>query len=185
MTKNELNNEYFEWMYQLVCSEKRFKRQSYRGLLNHLHNTPFIYTIEMDSNRATDGIDLRYRFGYENGYQRDIITAWLDDRPCSILEMMVALSIRCEEHIMDDPTIGNRTGQWFWGMIMNLGLNPMDDLRFSAMYTNDIINRFLNHQYKQNGEGGLFTVHDKMREDLRRTEIWYQMCWYLNEVLAN
>jgi hypothetical protein len=184
MTKDELNNEYFEWMYQLVCSEKRFRRQSYRKLLHHLHANEFTYTLDMDGNRAIDGVDLRYRFQYENRYQRDIVAAWLGKEPCSILEMMVALSIRCEEHIMDDPTIGNRTGQWFWSMIMNLGLNPMDDLRFNQMYTNDILNRFLNHQYKENGEGGLFTVH-KNRYDLRQTEIWYQMCWYLNEVLAN
>ncbi len=29
MTKNELNKEYFEWMYQLVCNEKYPKRLSY------------------------------------------------------------------------------------------------------------------------------------------------------------
>jgi hypothetical protein len=139
--------------------------------------------MEMDGNRAADGIELRYRFGYENRYTSDLINAWLDHRPCSVLEMMVALSFRCEEHIMDDPTIGNRTGQWFWGMIMNLGLESMDDSRFDIYKVDDIIFKFLNRQYKPDGEGGLFTV-TKRRNDLRETEIWYQMCWYLSEVLA-
>lgn len=51
-----------------------------------------------------------------------MIASYLDNRPCSVLEMIIALAIRLEEHIMDDPDIGNRTGQWFWDMIVSLGL---------------------------------------------------------------
>ena len=86
--------------------------------------------IPMDGNRAEDGIDLRYRFGHEQHYSDAMVASFLDDRPCSVLEMMIALSIRCEEHIMDDPDVGNRTGQWFWSMIASLGSGPcmMDGL---------------------------------------------------------
>ena len=41
--------------------------------------------------------------------------------------MMIALAIRCEEHIMDDPDAGDRTGQWFWSMLVSLGLGSMDE----------------------------------------------------------
>lgn len=181
MTKDELNNAYFEWMYQLVCDE-RDSELSYRRLLYLLHDTDFNYTIPMDGNRAEDGTDLRYRFGYENAYEGSIIAAYLDDRPCSVLEMMVALAIRCEEHIMCDPDIGNRTGQWFWNMIDNLGLGDMDDMEFDKNYANSVIQKLLNREYKRNGEGGLFTVKH-YRKDLRSVEIWYQMCWYLDENL--
>ncbi len=184
MTRNELNKEYFEWMYQLVCKEGYSKRLSYRKLLTHLHNTEFIYIISMDGNRAEDGIDLRYRFGYEHKYEHPIIAEYLDDRPCSVLEMLTALAIRCEEHIMDDPDMGNRTGQWFWNMISNLGLSSLDDTRFDSRYLNRIITRFLNREYKRNGEGGLFTVKN-CKHDLRTVEIWYQMCWYLDDILVS
>lgn len=184
MTKNELNKEYFEWMYQLVCNERYPKRISYRKLLTHLHDIEFTYIIGMDGNRAEDGIDLRYRFGYERQYSRSMIATYLDDRPCSVLEMLTALAIRCEEHIMDDPDIGNRTGQWFWNMISNLGLSSLNDTRFDSEYLNRVITRFLNREYKRNGEGGLFTVKN-CKHDLRTVEIWYQMCWYLDDILVS
>ena len=182
MTRVELNNEYFEWMYQLVCNEKYYRRLSYRKLLGYLHNIEFTYIVDMDSNRASDGIDLRYRFGYELNYDRSIIDSCLDNGPSSVLEMIIALASRCEEHIMDDPDIGNRTGQWFWNMIVNLGLGAMKDDKFNPRIVNDIVTTFLSRKYKRNGEGGLFTI-ENYEMDLRKAEIWYQMCWYLDSIL--
>lgn len=182
MTQSELNNRYFEWMYQLVCDERYLKKIGYRKLLMYLHHIDFTYTMPMDGNRAEDGIDLRYRFGAENAYEDSMIASFIDTRPCSVLEMLIALSIRCEEHIMDDPDIGNRIGQWFWGMIVNLNLGSMTDEKFDESYIDRAISIFLNRQYKRNGEGGLFTV-EHCKRDLRSVEIWYQMCWYLDEVL--
>jgi hypothetical protein len=182
MTKDELNNDYFRWMCRLVSGETYSKRLSYRKLLHRLHDTPFVYTIAMDGNRAEDGIDLRYRFGYEREFDGPMIATFLDDRDCSVLEMLIALAIRCEEHIMDDPDIGNRTGQWFWGMTQNLGLEYMDDTAFDDKYVDYVILKFLNREYGRNGVGGLFTV-DHSDTDLRAVEIWYQMCWYLDNIL--
>lgn len=99
----------------------------------------FTYTIALDGNRYDDGIDLRYRFGNEQGYRDNMIASYLDNRPCSVLEMIIALAIRLEEHIMDDPDIGNRTGQWFWDMIVSLGLGSMDDSKFDKAYAIDVI----------------------------------------------
>ena len=182
MTRDELNNEYFEWLYQFVCDERYTKGLSYRKLFVYFHSRSFEYSIAMDSNRAEDGVDLRYRFGYEKSYEDAVITAYLDDRPCSILEMMVALAIRCEEHIMDNPDIGNRTGQWFWDMMSNLGISSMSDEKFNRGFVEHIVSRFLNHEYERDGKGGLFRVN-RCGQDLRTVEIWYQMCWYLNQVL--
>jgi hypothetical protein len=167
-------------MYQLVCNEKYSRRLSYQKLLRYLHDISFTFTIDKDGNRAEDGTDLRYRFGYERGYDGSTISV-LDDRVCSVLEMMVALSIRCEENIMIDSEIGDRTGQWFWNMIVTLGLGAMTDAKFDSRYTNEVIHRFLNREYKETGEGGLFSIKH-CRYDLREVEIWYQMCWYLDSV---
>ena len=183
MTRDELNNAYFEWMYQLVCNNERYsKKTSYRKLMMRLHDTEFYYILPMDGNRAEDGVDLRYRFGYENSYEQAAIADALDDRPCSILEMMIALAIRCEEHIMDNSDIGDRTGQWFWSMIVSLGLGPMTDAKFDKEFVDDILVRFLERDYEPNGEGGLFTIKNCNR-DQRSVEIWYQMHKYLEDIV--
>lgn len=183
MTRHNLNDAYFDWMCRLVCSGGRYyKRRSYLELLRYLHSQEFYYIIPMDGNRAEDGVNLRYRFGDEYDYESSMIASYLDDRPCSVLEMLIALSIRCEEHIMDDPDIGNRTAQWFWIMIENLGLRQMHDGAFDEDYTFEIVARFLNREYGRNGEGGLFTIQKPYR-DLRSVEIWYQLCWYLEEII--
>ena len=181
MTRDELKFDYFDWMYGLVCDTKYPKKLSYRKLLNFLHNIDFTYQLAMDSNRFEDGIELRYRFGNENRYDCSVIASYLDDSPCSVLEMLIALSIRLEEHIMDDPEIGDRTGQWFWNMITNLGLGSMDDRKFNENRVEDIVTRFLERQYEPNGQGGLFTL-ENCHYDLRKVEIWYQACWYLDSI---
>lgn len=83
---------------------------------------------------------------------------------------------------MDDPDIGDRTGKWFWGMVENLGLIFMTDSRFDRRYTEERIDIFLDREYESNGDGGLFTA-EHCREDMRTVEIWYQMCWYLDDIL--
>lgn len=180
MTRDEIKNRYFEWMCDLVCGDRFSKNISYRKLLIFLHDAEFTYSIPKDGNRAEDGIDLRYRFAYENTNIEDA-ELYLDG-PCSVLEMMVALSIRCEETIMDDPNMGLRTGQWFWGMISSLGLGSMNDELYNRRFVEDVILKFLNREYKPNGKGGLFTIRN-CDDDLRTVEIWYQMCWYLDSIV--
>lgn len=178
MSRDDVKNEYFDWLYNLV-SEKRYSNSlSYRKLLMRLHDIEFVYSIRKDKNRAADGVNLRYRFAI--GKDEDYILNCLEG-PCSVLEMIIALAIRCEETIMDDPTIGNRTGQWFWGMITNLGLGSMIDSRYDKATVDGIVNRFLNREYQPNGKGGLFTVRN-CKYDLREVEIWTIMLWYLDSI---
>ncbi len=179
MTKEVLQSKYFDWMYDLAVGDRYL---SYRKLLKKLDDTQFTWTIPMDGNRAEDGIDLRYRFGRMNDYPDAMIASLLDDRPCSVLEMMIALAVRCEEHIMYDPDVGDRTRHWFLGMIQSLGLNHMTDRNYIPEYVEDTIRRLLNREYEPDGRGGLYTIPG-YDGDLRNIDIWYQMCWYLNEYL--
>ena len=178
MTSEECNDLYFKWLYGLVYKDTRIL--SYHKLLRYLFDREFTYLLPMDGNRYEDGINLRYRFGDEEQIDPIIIASLIDINPCSVLEMMIALAIRCEEHIMDDPDYGNRTGQWFWNMINNLGLGNMNDRRFDYRVVKNIIDIFLNREYSRDGEGGLFVIHDS-QYDLRNVDIWYQMMWYLNK----
>ena len=81
MTRHSLNQKYFMWMCQFVSDNYYFKRLSYRKLLTHLHNTEFTYILGMDGNRAEDGMDLRYRFGYDNCIEDYVTAEYLDDKP--------------------------------------------------------------------------------------------------------
>lgn len=180
MNKDKINNDYFEWMYNFVCGERYSKKISYRKLLMRLHDTEFTYCLQRDENRAEDGLSLRYRYVYHNGYDEEVVN--YIDGPCSVLEMMIALASRCEETIMDDPAKGNRTGQWFWSMVVSLGLGGMTDDRFDRKYVDDTLARFLNRCYDADGRGGLFTVRH-CEQDLRTVEIWYQMCYYLDSIM--
>ncbi len=180
MSKSNLVNEYFNWLCDQVCNSRYPRRNSHRKLLKYLFNREFVYILELDKNRFDDGLMLRYRFNCTKGYSGSIVDEHLGQQ-CSILEMMVALALRCERTIMDDPDIGNRTPVWFWTMIFSLGLDEMSNINFDPDEVDYVINRFLNREYKPNGEGGLFII-DNCKYDLRDAEIWYQMCWYLNSI---
>lgn len=174
--RDRINEEYFKWLVDSVCENRYSRHVSFEKLLLHLHDVEFVYSIPRDQNRALDGIDLRYRFALEA--DQDDIDLYLDG-PCSVLEMMVALAIRCEENLMDDPNVGNRTGQWFWGMVVNLGLGAMTNTRYDEQYVDHVIDKFLNREYEPDGEGGLFTVRG-CDIDLRTAEIWRQLCRYID-----
>lgn len=181
--KKDIREEYFNWMYSLVTDENDSSRISYRLLLEHLYSRDFEYSILMDQNREADGIELRYRFGKLYGYSRDEIADTIDRRAkCSVLEMMIVLCIRCEEHIMADDDVGDRTGQWFWNMIVSLGLGYMTDDRYNPVQVDIIVDRFLDRDYEPNGRGGMFTI-ENFPGDMRDVEIWYQMCYYLDDFL--
>ena len=171
MARRNLNLEYFKWMYNIVCADRYTSSNSYEKLLMYLHDVEFTYTIKRDADRFYDGINLRRRFGQQI------------DGPCSVLEMMVALAIRCEETIMTDPKFGDRTSQWFWQMIVNLGLGGETDSRFDKEYVRDVVDQFLHRNYQRDGRGGLFTVKE-YQYDLRDVDIWTQMMWYLDDILG-
>lgn len=179
MFRDQIINDYFEWLWNFTKCRGHSQN---RKIITLLHNIEFRYSIPMDANREEDGIDLRYRFITEVGVPKNYqeVYAYLDG-PCSVLEMMIALAIRCEESIMDDPDIGDRTSEWFWLMMKNLGLDYMSDRKFDRDIAEEKISIFLDRKYKRNGEGGLFVVNG--RRDLRKVEIWYQMCWYLDTIM--
>ena len=176
-----IEREYFDWLCNIVCGDRYSGQASYEYLLSYLHEVPFRYSLAMDENRAEDGIGMRYRFArtkLPTSQVWDILTQL--EGECSVLEMMVALSVRCEEW-MDDTNYGDRTGQWFWEMVVNLGLGAMTNNRYDEELVESAVARFLNRNYERNGKGGLFTIRDCNR-DLRKVQIWYQMCWYLDSI---
>lgn len=178
---NNITNEYFEWLYSHISDDDEKEGFGWRKLAEFLHSKTFSWVIPRDANRADDGFRLRYRFTMEMHYPDEVMDEY--DIPCTVLEMMIGISLRCEETIMDDPLIGDRTRQWFWGMVSSLGFHGMYDSQFDEDEAEFIINRFLSREYDYDGRGGLFTIPNCDR-DLREVEIWYQLCWYLDTMIG-
>ena len=174
---DRINDEYFEYLYELTDAKRFSKAVAYRKLLMRLHSIEFTWSVPFDDNRADDGIQLRRKFSLA---RNDLSLSDYITGPCSVLEMMVALAVRCET-IMEDDRYGDRIGQWFWGMVHSLGLTPMSDSEFDRRFVDDVIAKFLNREYAPNGAGGLFTIRH-CEHDLRNVEIWCQLSWYLDSI---
>ena len=180
MTSDEkIVKSYFNWMCDLICNNDQKTR--YSELLYFLSSIEFTYVIFMDKNRYQDGLSLRYRFAHSLGMDKEEVHRVIDE-PCSVLEMMIALALRCEENLMTNTEYGNRTGFWFWKMIESLGLIDMTDEFFDIDECEIIISRFLERDYDRTGVGGLFTVKGK-EQDMRDVEIWMQMNWYISQMV--
>jgi hypothetical protein len=150
------------------------KRSYYVEVLKGLYNIDFGWILDRDQNRAKDGEQLRVIFEDETDCPCEKYG------PCSVLEMMLALAMRCESQIMYDPDEGDRVHIWFWEMFHNLGLDELGEDDFDELIFSSIIQRLLGREYSKDGRGGLFYIPNCHR-DMRKIEIWYQLNFYLQE----
>ena len=175
----QLSEKYYDWMCSLIKNNEK-NPVIYSRILKFLYTTEFTWLIDLDGNRADDGIELRYRFGCEAGIENTIIHNELDNRACSVLEMLVALSLRCEDDIMQS-TEERRVDKWFWVMMDNLGFSLLENCRYDVRKANTIVKRLLDRTYGPDGTNGLVTIPN-CEYDLRYVDIWYQMMWYLTYI---
>ena len=89
---NDISNKYFDWLCSLIKSDCPETISNYKKLLIFLHDVNFRYSIPLDGNRYEDGIYMRYLYGVASGTSQWLIARELDGKPCSVLEMMVALA---------------------------------------------------------------------------------------------
>lgn len=170
------HREYFTWLCDLIDGS-----ENYINLMTLLFQTDFVVLIPNDDNRASDGIELRHEFCSEEG--QHALSQWFFDRPCTVLEMLIALCDRLELE-----TIQSRwektPSEWFWILMDNLDFVDFDDISWDDVeYRESILNGLkimLNRQYLPSGEGGLFPLNVPLR-DQRRIELWYQMSAYVLE----
>lgn len=176
----EVELRYADWLISLALS---WVGEQYHCLIREMHRTPFVALIDLDENRMEDGKELRFRFAEDSAsYTYQDIYDCMGDTRCSILELIVALIIRCEESIMWDPEAGSQASVWFRDMLECLGLLDMTDTNFNLLYVEYVLDRFIGRNYFPDGKGGLFWL-PKRNVDLRNVEIWSQMMWYLDDTI--
>lgn len=161
------NNEYYHWMIDQV-SDRYYDNRYYSKLLFDLDNIEYTWSISLDENRAKDGLQMRY----EQGCDRK-------GMPCSILEMMVALSLRV---VRDGYISEDEICTFFWDMIKTVGLYFNDDYNYDSDLTDERIANMLNHEYNYDGSDGALFIVNEPRNDMRDTQIWMQAMWHIAEV---
>ncbi len=179
-----LNEVYTQWLYSKVGSRDP-KYNHFWRIIRRLYMKEFIVIVPNDGNRYEDGMCLREKFADEYGYSPEDLNLIFRDKPCSVLEMLVAFAMRIDSDIMWDPEFGDRSAYWFWKMIENLGL---DLRRFSDEYFDrdciieleTKINNAISRHYSRTGEGGFFPIFHT-RKNFQRMELWYQMHYWIEE----
>ncbi|MBP5594986.1 MAG: hypothetical protein J6Y02_06365 [Pseudobutyrivibrio sp.] len=166
---------YFSWLECLVTPPRNRNIVCKNHLMLYiLYTRQFLVnpSVPMDQNRLYDGLELRQRFIQETGKYR---YKFLSD-DCSIMEMLIALSLRIEETVSDEMQCG--AYKWFWEMLNNLGIDRTPDKEF----INHMLDIFINREYNYDGsDGGLFIISDP-RKPLPSTELWYQAMWYVTKL---
>lgn len=175
-----MKDEYFEWIIQVTLGK------THRSLLEHLHEIEFYALHPLDQNRLEDGLYLKYRYCEIAYIPRSTAEKVLGMKKCSVLEMMLALAFKIEDSIMEDCEFGDRTALWFWTMIRNLGLYELDDKHYDEKAEekiNKAVETMMDRTYDRDGSNGALFLVKGANRDFRKTEIWYQMCLFLNTLL--
>lgn len=169
-------NSYRNWLEDLVDGHR------HRILFDVLYDTEYVWWIERDEDRASDGVHLRERFEYESGLRCP--EGW-DDWPCSFLEFIIAMAFIMEESLLYTPN-GCQVSTWFWTMMDNAGLSRFDDATMmseaasASMEVEAIVTGILDREYGYDGSGGFFPLENPP-VDTRNLTYWEQMNLYVME----
>lgn len=175
---NEIKKTYFDWLISNIS----FDCFQYSKLLTILINVDFEPIVDDDNNRYEEGLYLRKRFAQDFNFNDTLCNALVNDSPCSILEMMIALVYRMEL-IMANDEYGDRTHLWFSQMLTSLNIKQQTNGVINEVFVHNILNKLNSRNYCKNGYGGLFTIRDvDDRYDMRKYGIWDQMNLYINQI---
>lgn len=171
-------DDYFLWLCDLVNCDM----DQYSELLYYLHDFEFTWSLELDSSRAKDGLELRKEY-YDNVCHDDWVM--LMNKECSVLEALIALARRMDDMLVDDNT-SSRVPIWFWEMISNLGLKKYTNtflwigLESDQYDIQEILRTWMNREFDFDGRGSIFPLREPVHDQRERTLV-YQMNDYVFE----
>lgn len=182
LEKERQEERYFDVLYDMVGADREdLTDMSYRMLLGVLDGVEFRDTRGIDSNRIQDAQELRADLIADMALDHTVVRPFMN---VSLLEVMIAIAERLGQITGDEDT-----AFWFWEMVSNLVLDGIDDTEFWSdpeSYEAEILDRaddVIDIKYDRDGLGGLFLLREGVApQDMRDTELWYQMQYYANEV---
>lgn len=183
-----LKDEYFSWLYELIRDPR--SRASYIKLCKEMHKTNFRWYVRNDDNRYQDGLNLRQLYIEEEHLDESHLEViYFQKGECTFFEMLVALARRMNSLTYDLKNQQDMAYKWFHAMLVNTGLDRFDDS--SSRYPEltpvqeaevcDTLCVILDRTYDESGTGSLFPLEVPRRENMRETEIYYQMMYWLEE----
>lgn len=181
MAKRSIFDEYMSYLAIKKIKLTKEEAASYNFLFLELAKIRFDFVHPMDENRYIDGLSVRTDFQFETGksiFPEDGLMA-----ECTVLEMLVALACRCENQIMRNVDVGDRTKVWFFVMLDNLGVKiTNNEWKFdTSELIQEHIKVFLDRKYNPDGSnGGLFPLKKPLKNQ-RNEQIWNQLMAYINE----
>lgn len=183
-----LNASGYNYYLWLLGKIKLHEQEQYRKLVDQLFDTEFFWVLDYDSNRASNGLYLRYLFEMETGYPISEYKEVGLNVPCSVLEALIALAMDIENKIMYEADLGDRTDIWFWMMLDNLSLSKATndqfefDGIFGPVHVDCVLSNWLERSFNFDGTGSPFPLKNAS-EDQRNVDIWGQVSAYFNEIL--
>lgn len=166
------DSNYMEWIIDL------FDGYEHVCLFRQLMTIEFRWTVQLDANLLPCVRKFREKMGRDYDGPKG--------RP-TVLEILATLAVECEDKIMHNDDFGNRTCQWFWMMLYNLGVNIYDDTHYTDRTAEEIdekVNFFLDRCYNYHGDGSIFNCNNPYY-DMRSAPLWEQLNWELGEEYAD
>ena len=157
---------YFDWLMAIVGGPGEYK-----DVIDVLWSTEYWSDIPNDENRANDGLELRYFYEEETGFECE------KNGACTVLEMMIALANRMENAFFYDPKVGNRTNLWFWEMFYNAGFANFGKNGQKKWPFAHFLQKFLARK-----SGTFFFEIDKKPENWAKIEVWKQVCAHVSAI---
>lgn len=174
LNRSIIKDDYLRWLLNKI----HFTKKNYKSLMECLNDICFSYSIARDESRVDDAYELREEFLDYIGIEGDF------EYSPTVLEVLIALSIRIDNEYIGDPSNPNPSFI-FWEMIENLGLDEYTDSKYYRYgiplnIIDEIIFTWLERRFDRDGEGSIFPLRHPS-QDQRKIEIWSQMQEYLSE----
>ena len=163
----------------------------YEALCRILSVTPFHCCMEMDENRAAEGLELRTEWArnetpdaYDQDLLLDEVSEDLGEGECTMMELLVALSRKMQYEMLESQFEAG-TGKWFMELLDNCGLDIFTNQVFGTSTdaeesVREIVMRIIFRKYEWTGNGGLFPLQYP-GHDIREDELIIQMNNYIAE----